>query len=86
MLKPLAKNILVKIKPPEKKGTLILTSTTEKPFEAVVVSKGNKSELEIEIGDVLLLVPYCGSRISEDDEEHLLISEKDVMGVVCDGK
>jgi co-chaperonin GroES (HSP10) len=82
MLIPIGKNVLVKIKPPEKKSTLILTSTNDEPFQAEVLDIGSRAEIDIEIGDVLLLVPYCGSKISKEDDGYLLVTERDILGVV----
>lgn len=82
MLRPIGKNILVQIKPPEKKEGLIIPPAHDEPFEAIVIDKGQKADVDVEINDVVLLLPYCGSRISRKDEKHILISEKDILGVV----
>lgn len=83
MLKPIGKNVLVKIKPAEKKkGVLILTTDSDEPFQALVIDIGSKAELDIAKDDVLLLVPYCGSKISTEDDGYLLITERDILGVV----
>ena len=74
---------MVKIKNQEKKSALILTvATKDEPFEVVLVNKGSKVELDMQIGDTLLLVPFAGSKISKKDEEHLLVTERDILGVV----
>lgn len=83
MLKPIGKNLLVKIKPVEqKKGALILTTQSDQPFQATVVDIGSKAEIDVKKGDVLLLVPYCGSRISTEEDGYLLVTERDILGVV----
>jgi co-chaperonin GroES (HSP10) len=84
MIRPIGKNILVKVKPPEKKPSIILTTapSNDEPFHATVVGIGTKAELDIQVNDLLLLVPYCGSKISKEDDGLLLISERDIMGVV----
>lgn len=84
MLKPLGKNILVqRIKEEPKKGALILTaSADDKPYQAVVIDKGSKVEIEVQKDDVLLMIPYSGSRISTDDDGYLLVTERDILGVV----
>lgn len=83
MLRPIGKNILVKVVPPEKKPVLILTAAAnDEPFRATVVGIGSKADLDVCVGDTLLLVPYCGSKISKEDDGFLLISERDIMGVV----
>lgn len=84
MLRPLGHNVLVKIKPPEKKPTLILTAVAkDEPFEAILIDKGSKVELDMKPNDVLLLVPYAGSKISKEDDGYLLITERDILGVIA---
>lgn len=83
MLRPIGKNLLVKTIPKEKKTPLILVvDNNDEPFEAVVVEIGSKADLDIKKDDVLLLVPYCGSKISKEDDGYLLITERDIMGVL----
>lgn len=83
MLRALGRNVVVKIKPPEKKTTLILTAVAkDEPFEVTLINIGNLVELDMKVGDTLLLVPYAGSKISKTDEEHLLVTERDILGVV----
>ncbi len=85
MLKPLGKNILVrKLKEPEKRGALILTEDANVPFRARVLDMGGKVELEINLQDVLLMVPYCGARIDALDDELMLVTEKDILGIVSE--
>lgn len=85
MLRPIGKNVLVKIKEPEKKSAFILPSSAkDEPFEAVVIDIGSKAEIDIKKGDVILLVPFCGSKISKEDDGYLLITERDILGVVCE--
>ncbi len=83
MLRPIGKNLLVKVLPPEKKTQLILTAAAnDEPFQAIVIDIGSKAELDVKKDDVLLLVPYCGSKIDKKDEGYLLITERDILGVV----
>lgn len=84
MLRPLGKNILVKkIVPEEKKGALLLPDQYDKPFKAQVIDFGSKAELDIAKDDTLLLVPFAGSKISTEDDGYLLVTERDVLGVVA---
>ncbi len=82
MLKPLNKNILVEIKEQEKKSPLIMPKNPNEPFQAVIIDKGAKVDIEVEIGDTLLLVPFCGSKITSSDEKYLIITERDVIGKI----
>jgi len=66
----------------QKKGSLILPSQHDVPFHVTVINVGSKVEVDIKVGDVLLLVPYSGSKVSLEDDGLLLINEKNIMGVV----
>ena len=83
MIRPIGKNILVQKQKEEKKGILILKPTEGEPYKATVMAIGSKADLDIDIGCTLLLVPYTGSRISTDDDGYLLITERDILGVVA---
>lgn len=84
MLRPLGKNILVKkIVEQEKKGGLLLPDQYDKPFKAEVIDFGTKAELDIAQGDLLLLVPFAGSKITTDEDGFLLVTERDILGVVA---
>lgn len=84
MLKPLGKNILVqKIKEEEKKGFLILTNPrNDNPFQAKVLDKGSKVELEINVDNVVLLRSFAGVKVTAEDDGILLITEADIFGVI----
>ncbi len=83
MLRPLGKNILVQKKKEEQKpGKLILSDDSSKPFEAKIIGIGEKVEINVSVGEILLVVPYSGSRISADDDGYLLVTERDVLGVI----
>lgn len=83
MLKPIGKNILVKPQQEnEKKGFLILNKNPNDPFNAEVVDIGEHVEIEICKGDILLLRPYSGEKITHDNETYLLIQDMHVMGII----
>jgi co-chaperonin GroES (HSP10) len=83
MLRAVGSNILVKVIPVEqKKGGLLLPTSHDVPFQVSVINKGSKVEIDIKEDDVLLVVPYSGSKISTEDDGLLLISEKNILGVV----
>ena len=82
MIRPLAKNMLIrKIK--EEKASLILVSNPQKgPFKAVLISKGRDVELDVEIGDILLINQFGFVQFDKDDDEHFLVTEREILGVV----
>jgi chaperonin GroES len=92
-IRPLADRILVKRVDEEQqsKGGIIIPDTAkEKPQEAkvVAVGRGKTTEdgtlvpLSVKKGDRVLLSKYSGSEVTLDGEEHLIIREDDVLGVI----
>ncbi len=92
-IRPLGDRILVKrIKEEEKtKGGIIIPDTAkEKPQEGkvVAVGKGKVTEdgkliaPEVKAGDKVLFGKYSGSEIKLDGEEHLIMREDDILGVL----
>ena len=94
-IRPLGDRILVKrIKEEEKtKGGIIIPDTAkEKPQEAkvVAVGKGKYAEdgklipMEVKAGDKVLFGKYSGSEIKLDGEDHLILREDDILGVISE--
>ena len=92
-IRPLQDRILVKrIDEEEKtKGGIIIPDTAkEKPQEGkvIAVGKGKVSEdgkvhpLDVKKGDKVLFSKYAGTEVNIESEEHLIIREDDVLGVL----
>ncbi len=92
-IRPLGDRILVKrIKEEDKtKGGIIIPDTAkEKPQEGkvVAVGKGKVTEAgkltapDVKAGDRILFGKYSGSEVKLDDEEHLILREDDILGVL----
>ncbi|HEY2486242.1 MAG TPA: co-chaperone GroES [Candidatus Binataceae bacterium] len=93
-IRPLGDRILVRrIKEEEKtKGGIIIPDTAkEKPQEGkvVAVGKGKTNEkdgklipLEVKAGDKILFGKYSGSEIKLEGEEHLILREDDILGIL----
>jgi chaperonin GroES len=92
-IRPLQDRVIVKrIAEEEKtKGGIIIPDTAkEKPQEGkvVAVGKGKANEdgkvmpLEVKVGDKILFGKYSGSEIKLNGEEHLIMREEDILGVV----
>lgn len=92
-IRPLSDRILVKrIKEEDKtKGGIIIPDTAkEKPQEGkvVAVGKGKTTETgklvapDVKAGDRILFGKYSGSEVKLDDEEHLIVREDDILGVL----
>jgi len=92
-IRPLGDRVLVKrIEEEEKtKGGIIIPDTAkEKPQEGRVIAVGNGKvletgklvPLEVTTGDRILFSKYSGSDIKLDGEEHLIVRESDILGVI----
>ena len=92
-IRPLGDRILVKrIKEEEKtKGGIIIPDTAkEKPQEGMVVAVGKGKTTEdgkllppdVKAGDKTLFGKYAGSEVKLEDEEHLILREDDILGVL----
>ncbi len=71
-------------------GLYIPDSAKEKPQEGevVAVGKGKRLEdgkvvpLDVQVGDRILFGKYSGSEIKLNGEEHLIMREEDILGVI----
>jgi len=92
-IRPLQDRLIVKrIAEEEKtKGGLIIPDTAkEKPQEGkvIAVGKGKSNEdgkvtpLDVKAGDRVLFGKYSGTEIKIDGEEHLIMREDDILGVI----
>jgi chaperonin GroES len=92
-IRPLQDRIIVKrVEEEEKtKGGIIIPDTAkEKPIEGKVIAVGNGKVLEdgkvrpldVKAGDRILFSKYGGTEIKIDGEEHLIMREDDILGVI----
>ncbi len=92
-IRPLQDRIIVKRIDEEettKGGIIIPDSAKEKPQEGKVIAvgkgkileDGKLQKLDAKKGDRVLFAKYSGSEITIEGEEHLIIREDDVLGIV----
>jgi chaperonin GroES len=92
-IRPLHDRVLVqRVKEEEKTkgGIIIPDSAKEKPIEGKVVAVGNGKVLEdgkvralqVKTGDRVLFGKYAGTEVKIDGEEHLILREEEILGVV----
>ena len=92
-IKPLGDRILVmRIKEEDKtKGGIIIPDTAkEKPQEGKVIAvgkgklndDGNVIPLDVKVNDRILFGKYSGAEINIDGEEHLIMREEDILGIL----
>ena len=93
-ISPLGDRVLVK--PLERdevtsSGIVLPDTAKEKPQEGTVVAVGSgrvlddgtKVAMEVKKGDKVLYGKYAGTEIKIGDEEHLILSERDILGIVA---
>jgi chaperonin GroES len=92
-IQPLGQRVLVKRIESEEKtaGGIYLPDTAkEKPQEAKVVALGTGGkdedgkaiEFTVKVGDIVLISKYGGTEVKIDNEEHLLVAESDILGIL----
>ena len=92
-IKPLADRVLVKRLEEEaeqKVGGIIIPDTAkEKPQEAEIVAvgpgkveDGQRTELEVKVGDKVLIGKYSGTEVKIEGEDYLIMREDDILAIV----
>ena len=91
-VKPLLDRIIVKRLDEEEKtagGIIIPDTAKEKPQEGMIVAVGSGRRddgkviaLDVKAGDKVLFGKYSGTEIELDGEEHLIMREDDILGIV----
>ncbi|HZO13062.1 MAG TPA: co-chaperone GroES [Polyangiaceae bacterium] len=92
-IRPLHDRVIVKRVEGENKtkgGLYIPDTAKEKPIEGTVVAVGNGKiledgsvrKLEVKAGDRILFGKYSGTEVKIEGEEHLILREDDILGVV----
>ena len=96
-LRPLGDRVVVKPVEREertKSGIVIPDTAKEKPQEGIVeavgtgriLDNGTKVPMELKVGDKVLYAKYAGNEFKVEDVEYLIVSEKDVLAIVANGK
>jgi chaperonin GroES len=92
-IRPLQDRVIVKRLAEEEKtkgGIIIPDTAKEKPQEGkvIAVGKGKMTEdgklipLDVKVGDKILFGKYSGTEVKIEGEEHLIMREEDILGVI----
>ena len=92
-VRPLNDRVLVKRVQEESKtagGIIIPDTAKEKPVEGVVVAVGNGKLLDngsrvapaVKAGNKILFSKYAGTEVKISNEEHLIMREDDILGII----
>jgi chaperonin GroES len=92
-IRPLQDRVLVRRLEQEEKtkgGIIIPDTAKEKPIEGKVIAvgagkvgeDGKQRPLDVKAGDKVLFGKYSGTEVKIDGEEHLILREEDILGVL----
>ncbi len=92
-IRPLQDRVIVRRLEEEEKtkgGIIIPDTAKEKPQEGkvIAVGKGKVTEdgklipLDVKAGDRILFGKYSGTEVKIEGEEHLIMREEDILGVI----
>jgi chaperonin GroES len=87
-LRPLGDKVVLQYQESEEKtqtGILLPDSAKEKPQEATViaVAEGNGDEKpQVKEGDKVIFSKYSGTEVKFEEEEYIIVSQKDIIAVV----
>jgi len=92
-LRPLGDRVLVKPLGREettKSGIVLPDTAKEKPQRGTIVAvgagrlddDGDRIPVDVEVGNEVLFAKYAGTEFKLDDEEYLILAEKDILAVL----
>jgi chaperonin GroES len=92
-LKPLGDRVVVKPATREemtKSGIVLPDTAKERPQEGSILAvgpgrtldDGSREAMDVEVGQKILFQKYAGTEFKLDDEELLILSQKDVLAVI----
>ena len=94
-LRPLGDRVVIKPTAREemtKSGIVLPDTAKEKPQEGTILAvgpgrildDGKREAMDVKEGDKVLYAKYAGTEFKIDDEELLIVSQKDILAVVED--
>ena len=92
-VRPLQDRVLVKRVESETRtagGIIIPDTAKEKPLEGIVIAVGEGKRLEdgsrvapeVSVGERVLFGKYAGTEIKVDGEDHMILKESDILGIL----
>lgn len=92
-LKPLADRLVVRPATREEmtsSGIVLPDTAKEKPQRGTVIAAGegrldddgDRMPMEVKVGDEVIFAKYAGTEFKIEDEDVLILSEKDVLAVI----
>ena len=73
-------------------GIVLPDTAKEKPQRGKIIAvgpgrvyeKGDRIEMDVKAGDQMLFAKYAGTEFKLEDEELLILSEKDILAIITD--
>ena len=92
-MRPLGDRVVIRPTPREdmtKSGIVLPDTIAEKPQEGTIVAAGpgrlnddgKREPMDVQKGDKVLYAKYAGTEFKLDDEDLLIVSQKDILAVV----
>jgi chaperonin GroES len=92
-LKPLGDRLVVRPTPREemtKSGIVLPDTAKERPQEGTILAAGpgrilddgSREAMDVEVGQKILFQKYAGTEFKLDEEELLILSQKDVLAII----
>jgi len=94
-LTPLGDRVVLRPREKEevtKSGIVLPDTAREKPQEGEVIAvgpgrvldNGNRVDMDLKVGQIVLYAKYAGTEFKLDEEEYLIVREPDVLAVVSE--
>jgi chaperonin GroES len=94
-LRPLGDRVVIKPTPREemtKSGIVLPDTAKEKPQEGTILSAGpgrlnddgKREAMDVKEGDKVLYAKYAGTEFKVDEEDLLIVSQKDILAIVSE--
>jgi chaperonin GroES len=94
-LQPLGDRVVIKPAGKEemtKSGIVLPDTAKEKPQRGTIVAAGkgrrdddgDRVEMDVKVGDVVLFAKYAGTEFKLEDDDLLILSEKDILAVISE--
>jgi len=94
-LTPLGDRVVVKPMAREEmtsSGIFLPDTAKEKPQRGTIIAvgkgrineKGDRVEMDVKTGDSVLFAKYAGTEFKLDDDELLILSEKDILAIISE--
>lgn len=93
MIKPLGDRVVIKALEAEQKtksGIVLPDTVKEKPQEGEIIAvgagkvleNGQRIAIEVKVGDKVLFSKYAGTEVKVNDQDYLVLSERDILAIV----